>query len=219
MLTASTIFKIKSESDFHSNSIDLLSFQSGQLFYALSVDDKERRYFVSTHYSTPFARQAITGFVPASYFTIEDTFGKELPKVFSKLCSSPTKDELWAPIRHDSLLNTTNWISSIELTETDTPFVFNLLVVRGTKKAYKINKTSGDFINFYEKLFNSFGFEVDVLPMGNGHYHTDDLKDWLTDLIMTARPEIMSSKIFEDFFAEYLPSKKQGKCKSRKTIA
>jgi hypothetical protein len=45
-----------------------LSFRKGQLFYCLAHDPHTKTYFVSTQYSTPFARQAVNGWVPDGCF-------------------------------------------------------------------------------------------------------------------------------------------------------
>jgi hypothetical protein len=81
MATSSTIFKIKATSDFYADPFQttVLSFRKGQAFYALSLNEETNSYFVSTQFSTPFARGAITGTVPADYFVIQDNFGNKLP--------------------------------------------------------------------------------------------------------------------------------------------
>ena len=70
-----TIFKIYAIEMFIKQNNNQLSFKVGQQFYALSFDSENRFYYVSTHYRTPFCRNAYTGLVPSDYFVIVDDFG------------------------------------------------------------------------------------------------------------------------------------------------
>ncbi len=45
-----------------------VSFKRGQLFYSLSYVPEHNALYVSTMFSTPFAKNAVCGFVPAGIF-------------------------------------------------------------------------------------------------------------------------------------------------------
>ncbi|KAJ3327544.1 hypothetical protein HDU76_011568 [Blyttiomyces sp. JEL0837] len=71
------IFKIVATKPFLASSPEFVSFQRNQAFYALNYDQSTRTFFVSTQYSTPFARGSVTGFVPADHFEWDTVFSPD----------------------------------------------------------------------------------------------------------------------------------------------
>jgi hypothetical protein len=77
---SSAIIKIRAL-DSHIASDDAhLSFRKGQAFYALSADHVRSLYFVSTHFSTPFCRNAVCGWVPMELFETDGADSKSIPR-------------------------------------------------------------------------------------------------------------------------------------------
>jgi hypothetical protein len=98
------IFRIKSTKAYVASKDEEISFNCGQSFYALTYHEEKDQFFVSTHFSTPFARNAVNGFVPASIFVTEPmnpsqsrtSKNKALPPYPSELKSNNTNKNTFA---------------------------------------------------------------------------------------------------------------------------
>ncbi|KAJ3388137.1 hypothetical protein HDU92_001616 [Lobulomyces angularis] len=67
---ADQIFEIEAIKRYSAKNQTDISFSKGQHFFVLSTNKTNQTYFVSTKYSTPFSRNAITGTVPINKFIV-----------------------------------------------------------------------------------------------------------------------------------------------------
>ena len=145
---ASTIFKIRAHSDFHSKDSHpmLLSFRKGQPFYALSSDYEKGYYFVSTQFAVPFSRKAVTGMVPMDKFEKVDLFSKEVA-VKKQVAKKPIKESepMMAPQmmenqkkKRNAPLTAVTSAQVLSITESSEGFAYCFKVTRGLESYYLV---------------------------------------------------------------------------------
>ncbi|KAJ3023892.1 hypothetical protein HKX48_000078 [Thoreauomyces humboldtii] len=115
MAASGCIFKVCAIADFiapkAADGNALLSFRQSQAFYVLSTDQENGLYFVSTQYSTPFARSAICGRVPISYFEQVDLLGGGSP-VTAKKIAPPARPAPAAAAKPGAIRKAFSYLSS-----------------------------------------------------------------------------------------------------------
>lgn len=183
---ATTIFKIRAWSDYLSKEQFHVSFRRGQAFYALSTNLETKQYFVSTQYSTPFARTAVCGVVPMELFEIEDLYGNPSPlkvaiarqqgggnsltALESAVAEKPARpvskyESILNTIRSDAIAVATIIDYSVSKSEPASRPLYQMRVLRQAH-THTISRTFDDFVVMHNGLLRTLpaGSQLPILP-------------------------------------------------------